>query len=58
VAECHQNLDGASLRHPQGGQGDARPKAGDLVTVLYQGRFLDGKVFSEETNPAQAFRPA
>ena len=39
------------------GKGDARPKAGDLVTVLYQGRFLDGKVFSEEMNPAQAFRP-
>jgi hypothetical protein len=39
------------------GTGDARPMPGDLVSVLYQGRLLDGKVFSEETNSAQAFRP-
>jgi FKBP-type peptidyl-prolyl cis-trans isomerase len=37
------------------GTGDVRPKAGDMVTVLYQGRFLDGKVFSESLDPAKPF---
>ena len=39
------------------GKGDAMPQPGDLVTVLYLGRLLDGKVFSEELDPKQPFRP-
>jgi FKBP-type peptidyl-prolyl cis-trans isomerase len=37
------------------GTGDARPVPGDMVRVLYQGRFLDGKVFSESLDPAKPF---
>jgi FKBP-type peptidyl-prolyl cis-trans isomerase len=37
------------------GTGDARPKAGDVVSVLYEGRFLDGKVFNENMDPARPF---
>ncbi len=29
------------------GTGDATPKAGDMVKVLFQGRLLNGKVFNE-----------
>ncbi|MFA5056573.1 MAG: FKBP-type peptidyl-prolyl cis-trans isomerase [Opitutaceae bacterium] len=39
------------------GTGAATPQPGAKVAVLYQGRLLDGKVFSEELNPAQPFRP-
>lgn len=37
------------------GTGDARPKAGEMVTVLYQGRLLDGKVFNECLDPTKPF---
>lgn len=37
------------------GTGDARAKAGDKVTVLYEGRLLDGKVFNECLDPAKPF---
>jgi FKBP-type peptidyl-prolyl cis-trans isomerase len=38
------------------GTGEAKPQPGDLVTVLYQGRLLDGKVFNEGLDPKQPFR--
>jgi FKBP-type peptidyl-prolyl cis-trans isomerase len=38
------------------GKGDAMPQPGDIVTVLYQGRLLNGKVFSEGLDPKQPFR--
>jgi FKBP-type peptidyl-prolyl cis-trans isomerase len=39
------------------GKGDATPQPGDVVTVLYQGRLLNGKVFSEALDPKEPFRP-
>jgi len=38
------------------GHGDARPKPGDVVSVLYKGSLLDGKVFSQELDPKQPFK--
>lgn len=37
------------------GTGTATPQAGDLVKVLYQGRLLNGKVFSEGSDPKDPF---
>jgi FKBP-type peptidyl-prolyl cis-trans isomerase len=39
------------------GKGDATPQPGDVVAVLYQGRLLNGKVFSEALDPKEPFRP-
>ncbi len=38
------------------GTGDERPQPGDSVSVVYQGRLLDGTVFGEELDPAKPFR--
>ncbi len=38
------------------GTGEETPKAGDLVSVIYSGRLLSGKVFNEELDPAKPFR--
>jgi peptidylprolyl isomerase len=38
------------------GSGKATPRPGDLVTVLFQGRLLDGKVFNECLDPAHPFQ--
>jgi FKBP-type peptidyl-prolyl cis-trans isomerase len=38
-----------------GTSGDT-PQPGDMVTVLYIGRLLNGKVFSEALDPKQPFR--
>ena len=38
------------------GTGDARPKPGDSVSVLYQGRLLDGTVFGDSLDPAKPFQ--
>jgi len=37
------------------GTGDDTPRPGDMVTVLFQGRLLDGKVFNEAMDPAHPF---
>ncbi len=37
------------------GTGEDTPKPGDLVTVLFQGRLLDGKIFNEALDPAHPF---
>jgi FKBP-type peptidyl-prolyl cis-trans isomerase len=37
------------------GAGDATPRPGDLVKVLFQGRLLNGKVFNEVVDPAHPF---
>jgi FKBP-type peptidyl-prolyl cis-trans isomerase len=37
------------------GVGDATPRPGDMVKVLFQGRLLDGKVFNECLDPAHPF---
>jgi FKBP-type peptidyl-prolyl cis-trans isomerase len=38
------------------GTGDARPKPGDALLVLYQGRLLNGTVFGQDLDPAKPFR--
>jgi FKBP-type peptidyl-prolyl cis-trans isomerase len=38
------------------GKGDEHPQSGDMVTVLYQGRLLNGTVFNTFLDPAQPFR--
>jgi FKBP-type peptidyl-prolyl cis-trans isomerase len=37
------------------GTGDETPRPGDLVTVLFQGRLLDGRVFNEDLDPKHPF---
>ena len=37
------------------GQGDAMPKPGDKVSVLYVGRLLDGTMFDQNTDPEHPF---
>jgi FKBP-type peptidyl-prolyl cis-trans isomerase len=37
------------------GKGDAKPKVGDVVSVLYQGRLLSGRIFGSELDPAKPF---
>jgi FKBP-type peptidyl-prolyl cis-trans isomerase len=39
------------------GKGDATPQSGDVVTVLYEGRLLNGKVFNVCLDPKQPFQP-
>jgi len=38
------------------GSGTETPKPGDLVSVIYTGRLLSGKVFNQELNPSEPFR--
>jgi FKBP-type peptidyl-prolyl cis-trans isomerase len=38
------------------GTGDARPQPGDQVSVLYQGRLLNGNVFGESLDRAKPFK--
>jgi peptidylprolyl isomerase len=39
------------------GTGKDHPRAGDMVSVLFQGRLLDGdKVFNEDVDPAHPFQ--
>ena len=38
------------------GIGDEHPEGGDTVSVLYQGRLLNGSVFGESKNPAKPFQ--
>lgn len=38
------------------GTGNATPRAGDMVTVLFEGRLLNGKVFNECLDPAHPFQ--
>jgi FKBP-type peptidyl-prolyl cis-trans isomerase len=38
------------------GAGDDRARPGDTVSVLYQGRLLNGTVFSESLDPAKPFQ--
>ena len=37
------------------GTGEDTPRPGDMVTVIFQGRLLDGKVFNEALDPAHPF---
>lgn len=37
------------------GTGDAKAQAGDKLTVLYQGRLLDGTVFGDARDPAHPY---
>ena len=37
------------------GTGEDTPRPGDMVTVLFQGRLLDGKVFNEDLDPSHPF---
>ena len=41
----------------QQGKGEERPQSGDVVTVLYTGRLLNGQVFNSFLDPTQPFRP-
>ncbi len=38
------------------GTGTETPQPGDLVSVIYTGRLLSGKVFNQELNPSEPFR--
>lgn len=38
------------------GTGDARPQPGDVATVLFQGRLLDGTVFNEALDRTRPFQ--
>jgi len=38
------------------GTGTDRPRAGDMVSVLFSGRLLNGKVFNEALDPAHPFQ--
>jgi len=46
---------GVRLRYSQEGTGEARPLPGDVASVLYQGRLLDGHVFGIFLDPAKPF---